>query len=102
MKVRFTPTARQQFLDVITYIRRDKPSAARQFREKAEEHLRRLERFPDSGRPIPEFPDLAFREIIVRPYRFFYREEGTDVWVVAVWHSAQLPDDPPERQGPKD
>jgi toxin ParE1/3/4 len=94
MKVRFTPTARQQFLDVITYIRRDKPSAARQFREKAEAPLRRLERFPDSGRHIPEFPDLAFREIIVRPYRFFYREEGTDVWVVAVWHSAQLPDDP--------
>ena len=102
MKVRFTPTARQQFLDAITYIRRDKPSAASQFREKAEEHIRRLERFPDSGRHIPEFPDLAFREIIVRPYRFFYREEGTDVWVVAVWRSAQLPDDPATRKNPKD
>ena len=96
MKVRFTPKARQQFLDAITYIRREKPSAARHFREKAEEHLRRLERFPDSGRHIPEFPDLPFREVIVRPYRFFYREVGIDVWVVAVWHSAQLP------EGPKD
>jgi plasmid stabilization system protein ParE len=96
VKIRFTPTARQQFLDAITYIRRDKPSAARQFREKAEEHLRRLERSPDSGRHIPEFPNLAFREVNIRPYRFFYRVEGTDVWVVAVWHSAQLP------EGPKD
>ena len=91
MKVRFTPTARQQFLHAITYIRRDKPSAARKFREKAEEHLRRLERFPDSGRHIPEFPDLAFREIIVRPYRFFYRKEGKTVWIVAVWHGEQQP-----------
>ena len=94
MKVRFTPTARKQFLDAITYIRRDKPAAARQFREKSEDRLCRLERFPDSGRLIPEFPDLPFREVIVRPYRFFYRVVGDEVWIVAVWHSAQLPDNP--------
>ena len=93
MKVRFTPTARKQFLDAITYIRRDKRVAAQDFREKAEDRLRRLQRFPDSGRHIPEFPDLPFREIIVRPFRFFYRIDDREVWIVAVWHSAQLPDD---------
>ena len=96
MKVRFTPTARKQFLDAITYIRRDKPDAAQIFREKAEDHLRRLQRFPDSGRHIPEFPDLPFREAIVRPFRFFYRIDDGEVWIVAVWHSAQLPYDPSE------
>ena len=64
------------------------------FRNTAEEKLRRLVRFPESGRTIPEFPHLAYREVIVRPYRFFYRIEGSIVWIVAVWHSAQLPKDP--------
>ncbi len=94
MTLRFTPTARKQFLDALAFIHRDKPSAARQFGSKAERALARLELFPASGRCIPEFPDLEFREVVIRPYRFFYRMEGTTVWVVAVWHSAQLPDEP--------
>ena len=46
MKVKFTPTARRQFLDAIAYIRRDKPSVAVSFRQVAKEKLKRLERFP--------------------------------------------------------
>ena len=94
MKVKFTPTARRQFLEAIVYIRGDKPSAAVSFRRTAEEKLKPLERFPESGRRIPEFPDLPYREVIVRPYRFFYRTEIDVVWIVAAWHSAQLPLDP--------
>lgn len=91
MKVRFTPTARAQFLAAVDFIRRDNPSAARRFRRRAETLLRRLVKFPNSGRVIPEFPDLPQREIIVPPYRFFHRTVGSTVWIVAIWHSAQLP-----------
>ena len=94
MKVRFTPTGRSQFLGVLSYIQRENPQAAVEFRRRAEKILRRLERFPTSGRIIPEFPELPYREVIVAPYRFFYRVEGKIVWVVAVWHGAQLPDLP--------
>ena len=94
MRVRFTPAGRTQFLDAIAYIRRENPSAADRFRARAEEILRRLQRFPDSGRIVPEFPDLPYREVIVRPYRFFYRVSNPVVWIVAVWHGAQLPEDP--------
>lgn len=94
MKVKFTPSARAQFLEGLEYIRKDSPTAARLFREKAEAVLRRLEELPDSGRSIPEFPDLSHREVIVRPYRFFYRVSGKTIWVVAVWHGAQLPEGP--------
>lgn len=68
--------------------------AAARFRQICEESLRRLEEFPESGRKIPEFPDLPHREVIVAPYRFFYRTAGDIVWIVAVWHGAQLPASP--------
>jgi toxin ParE1/3/4 len=94
VRVRFTPTGRAQFLAAVAYIRRENPSAAVRFRQRTEETLRRLEQFPASGRVIPEFPELPSREVIVAPYHFFYRIQETTVWVVAVWHGAQLPEEP--------
>jgi toxin ParE1/3/4 len=94
LKVLFTPTGRSQFLEAIAYIYRDNPSAAVHFRKKAEKTLSRLKKFPGSGRLIPEFSDLPFREVIVKPYRFFYKVKGNVVWIIAAWHSAQLPEDP--------
>lgn len=94
MKIQFTPSARTQFLLALSYIRRDKPSAAVNFRNRAEKNLRRLEDFPESGRRIPEFPELPYREVIISPYRFFYRIKADVVWIVAVWHGAQIPMEP--------
>jgi plasmid stabilization system protein ParE len=96
VKIRFTRSARIHFLAALEYIRRDHPAAARTFRKKAEMVLKRLERFPKSGRIVPEFPELPYREVIVTPCRFFYRTEGETVWIVAVWHGAQLPNEPSE------
>ncbi|MGA7876837.1 MAG: type II toxin-antitoxin system RelE/ParE family toxin [Desulfoferrobacter sp.] len=94
MKVRFTPSARAQFLSALSYIRRDNPQAAISFRERAETVLRRLEKFPDSGRVVPEFPELPHREVVITPYPFFYRAKGDIVWIIAVWHGSQLPEEP--------
>jgi len=95
-KVRFTPYARKQFLDAIDYIRADRPVAAASFKMQAENVLSRLENHSESGRFIPEFPELGFREVIVPPYRFFYRLKDHIVWIVGAWHEAQLPDEPGE------
>ena len=93
-RVLFTPAGRKQFLAALAYIAADDPAAARALRERAEESLSRLSDFPESGRVLPEFPDLPFREVVVSPYRFFYRVKDDVVWVVAAWHSAQLPGEP--------
>ena len=90
----FTPTAREQFLAALAYIAADDPAAARRLRDRAEESLSRLADHPESGRILPEFPDLPFREVVVSPYRFFYRVKDDVVWVVAAWHSVQIPGDP--------
>ena len=84
MKVRFTPTARAQFLSALAYIRLDKPYVATSFRQHSETVLRKIEDFPESGRIIPEFPELPYRDVIMSPYRFFYKIKGHVVWIVAV------------------
>ena len=96
MRVVFTPYARAQFLAAFAFVHSDRPSAAQSLRQRAAESLSRLCEFPDSGRTLPEFPDLPFREVIVPPYRFSYRVKAETVWIVAVWHGAQLPDEPGE------
>lgn len=98
MRVSFTPAARSQFLRALTYIHADNPSAAIAFRRTAESSLSRLRDFPESGRTLPEFPDLPFREVVVPPYRFFYRMKRETVWIVAVWHGAQIPTAPPGKR----
>ncbi len=98
MKVVFTESARDQFSAGIRYVHERNPKAAKRIRDACRKSLTRLERFPMSGRYIPEFPDLPYRELIHPPYRFFYRidERADTVWVVAVWHDSQLPDEPEE------
>ncbi|MDP2300776.1 MAG: type II toxin-antitoxin system RelE/ParE family toxin [Coriobacteriia bacterium] len=90
----FTPRARAQFLAAVDYIRAEHPSAARAFRERSNEVLKHLIRFPEAGRTIPELSQLGFREVLVGRYRFFYRLQGDVIWVVGVWHDAQIPDEP--------
>jgi plasmid stabilization system protein ParE len=93
-RVRFTPPARAQFLAALDYVRADKPTAAKQLRVRVHDALAVLIDFPDSGRVVPEFPQLGFREVLVGSHRFFYRVQGDTAWVVGVWHDAQIPAEP--------
>lgn len=97
MKVWFTPSGRSQFLAALQYIKAENPLAGSALLARVKKSLRRLTAHPQSGRTIPEFPEIAHREVVVPPYRFFYRVEKTTVWIVAVWHGAQLPASPKDR-----
>ena len=94
MRVRFTPSARRELLDALDLIRQDSPAAADGVLARSVDGLAQLRDFPESGRVVPEFPDLPYREVIVNPYRLFYRVADDEVWIVAVWHDRQLPEPP--------
>ena len=94
MRVRFTPSARRELLEALDFIRKDSPAAADGMVVRSFEGLSRLRDFPESGRVVPEFPDSPYREVIVNPYRFFYRVTDDTVWIVALWHDRQLPESP--------
>ena len=94
MKIRFANTAKISLHSAINFIHQDNPPAAANFLSRVEKTLRRLEKHPDSGRRIPEFPELPYRELLVLPYRFFYKIDGKIIFIVAVWHTAQIPAEP--------
>ena len=99
MRLRFTPSAKTELLSAAKYIKNDNPEAALKFLKKADDLLHRLENYPLSGRTIPEFPGLPYRELLVLPYRFFYCIENKTIWIVAVWHTAQIPIEPKKEKG---
>lgn len=94
MKIRFADTAKVSLHSAINFIHKDNPTAAANFLERVEKTLRRLEKHSDSGRRIPEYPALPYRELLVFPYRFFYKVDGKTIFIVAVWHTAQIPIEP--------
>jgi len=89
LRLKFTPSARKSFLDALQYICNDNPIAAESFKGKVEETLGRLAVFPESGRPLPEFPELPSREVAIPPYRFVYRVMAGTVWIAAVVHCSR-------------
>ena len=94
MVVRFTPAADAVYLATIRLIAADNPLAARRLMHKVRAARARLGQFPSLGHSIPEFPDNQHRQLLIGPYRFFYRVDGKTVWIVAIWHGKQLPSAP--------
>jgi plasmid stabilization system protein ParE len=52
----------------------------------------RLQTFPESGRHLPEFPNLPHRELLIGNYRIIYRytAEENSVKVITVVHGSRL------------
>ena len=48
--------------------------------------------FPQAGSKVLEWPEKSLRECLIGEYRFFYLidEKRSTVWIVDVWHGAQL------------
>jgi toxin ParE1/3/4 len=99
VKIRFANTAKISLHSAINFIRKDNPTAAANSLERVEKTIRRLEKYPDSGRRIPEYPELPYRELLVLPYGFFYKIDGKTIFIVAVWHTAQIPIEPKKQKG---
>ena len=77
MRVRFTPQAERQFLDVLRFLIRRDPAGAAAIHRRTEDAIAPLREHPFAGQAIPEFADLPQRELSVTPYRLFYRVSTT-------------------------
>ena len=88
--VRWAQRARDDLREIHDFIARDSPRTAEALVDRLLTATERLAAFPDSGRVVPEFPALGYREIIVSSYRVLYRLEDNTVWITAVGHGRRL------------
>ena len=74
------------------YIATDSPFYARVQIERIFKGVERLRDFPQSGRSLPEFPLLPYRELIIGSYRCIYRFDAISgiIMMVTVVHGSRL------------
>jgi plasmid stabilization system protein ParE len=63
--VRWAEPARDDLAEIYDFIARDSPGAALALVERILQATEQLASFPESGRLVPEFPELTYRELIV-------------------------------------
>lgn len=78
---------------LLEYLESRAPATAARYAKEIPEALERLEKFPESGRIVPEFLDEGirrWRELLFERQRILYRLEATRVVVVRIVDDRQL------------
>ena len=89
-QVTWTEQALEDLDSICLFIARDAPRYAELFADRVFRATDRLERFPYSGRIVPEIGREEIREIIVQGYRVIYRVLPDAVEILTVHHGARL------------
>lgn len=87
--VRWSPEARDDLRDIAQSISRDSRRYANAVIRSIVEATRKLERFPNAGRMVPEMADPELREVFSYSYRVLYRVKADHIRIVAVPHGRQ-------------
>jgi plasmid stabilization system protein ParE len=86
-RILWSTPAVEDLQDIAQHIAEDSPSAASRFVDRIDEAVSALTSQPRLGRIVPELRRHSitrYRELIVSPWRLFYREEKGQVFVLAV------------------
>jgi len=92
VKVVWSPLAIERAAEEASFIARDKPEAARRWLEGIFKAIDRLERFPLSGRSVPEFDSAVHRQVTYKSHRMIYRIEGDVIEILTVRRFKRLLD----------
>ena len=90
MKATWSPLAIDRAVEEASFIARDKPGAAEKWLENLFEVVDRLESFPNSGRPVPELPNIKYRELVYGAHRVVFALEKTSVNILTVRRYRQM------------
>ena len=87
-RIRWAPVAFQDLDEIIDYIAaQDGPDVAVSVFAKIKTRIRTLLSHPGRCRVVPELKSVGvteYRELIVSPYRVFFRIDGRDVGIIGV------------------
>ena len=85
--IRWASAAVEDLSEIARYIAEDSPSAATVFVERVDRAVQQLAKQPRSGRIVPELEHQSinrYREVILAPWRLFYRYDREVVFVLAI------------------
>ena len=85
--VLWTQTAIEDLDDIINYIANDSIESSKKIFYQIKKKSENLKTFPNRGRIIPElkYHNIeTYREIIIDPWRLFYRIEKNNVYVLSI------------------
>lgn len=90
-KVRWTNTAIEDIYNTMEYLRHSSEKYAEIFADAFFHSVEILERYPRSGRVVPEFNQEQLREIIHKSYRIVYLLTDIDTVEILTVHPSALP-----------
>ena len=92
-EVILSPKAWEDLDALLESLQSRSPATAARYAKELPEALERLEKFPESGRFIPEFLDEGirrWRELLFEHQRLLYRVDGATVVVIRIVDDRQL------------
>ena len=90
MKIVWSPLAIERVSEIAQYIAQDSPGAAVKWIDTVFKKVKRLKKFPKSGRRAPETRRMDIQEILYGNYRIIYRISPNDVSILTVRHGKQI------------
>lgn len=91
-RIRTTPRARTDAIEIWTYVARDNADAADKLVDRIEERLQSLARMPQSAESVP-FIAEGVRRSSVGNYVIYYRPADDGIEVLRILHGARQPED---------
>jgi plasmid stabilization system protein ParE len=85
--IRWASAASDDLSSLAACLAQDSPSAAAALVERVDHAVRRLSEQPRSGRVVPELERQGikrYREVVLSPWRLFYRYEQETVFILAL------------------
>ena len=89
MKIIWSPLAITRVNEIAGYMAEDNPEAARKWVDEIFNKIERIEKFPLSGRLLPEIDRKDIREILFGNYRIIYRILANEISILTVRHLKQ-------------
>ncbi len=89
LQIVWSPLALKRVEEASRYIAKDKPLAARSWVEDIFKSVKRLEKYPKSGRILPETANPLIREIIRNSYRIIYQINPNSIAILTLRHQRQ-------------
>lgn len=91
VKIKWTDKAVRHLEAIYEYIAKDSKIYAKRYVKSLIDSTETLKRMPECGRKVPEFDNVAFREIFYRNHRIVYRltDINKHIDILAVVHVAQ-------------